>query len=84
MSQPTISDLDVRHRDSDDLLDYYDVSSWRTRGHCAAVYVSRSDPRRITVSNYLTDRYMQGITFTLICEAVKAFREQRAKQAEAA
>lgn len=84
MSHPTISDLDVRHRDSEDLLECYEVSSGLTRGHCATVYVSRSDPRRIHVSPFLIPSYMQGITTTLICEAVQAFREQRAKQAEAA
>lgn len=84
MSQPTISDLNVRHRDSEDLLECYEVSSWLTRGHCATVYVSRSDPRRIHVSPFLIPSYMQGITTPLICEAVQAFREQRAKQAEAA
>lgn len=87
MSQPTISDLDVRLKESDDLLDCYEVSSWLTRGHCASVYVSRSDPRRMHASPFLVPSYMQGITTMLICEAVTAFRERQqatSAQAEAA
>ena len=74
MTSPALDDLSVCGRGSDDCLDYYTVSSWLTRGRCAEVAVSRSDPTRFHIRPFLIPSYMQGITDGLIREAVLAFR----------
>ena len=77
MTSPALDDLSVCGRGSDDCLDYYTVSSWLTRGRCAEVAVSRSDPTRLQIRPFLTHSYMQGITDGLIREAVQAFVHSR-------
>ncbi|MFA7531720.1 MAG: hypothetical protein WCY98_08570 [Castellaniella sp.] len=74
MTSPALDDLSVCGRGSDDCLDHYTVSSWLTRGRCAEVAVSRSDPTRFHIRPFLIPSYMQGITDGLIREAVLAFR----------
>ena len=74
MTSPALDDLSVCGRGSDDCLDHYTVSSWLTRGRCAEVAVSRSDPTRFPIRPFLIPSYMQGITDGLIREAVLAFR----------
>ena len=74
MTSPALDDLSVCGRGSDDCLDHYTVSSWLTRGRCAEVAVSRSDPTRFHIRPFLISSYMQGITDGLIREAVLAFR----------
>lgn len=84
MSTPTINELDVYYRHSDQHLDYYDVHSWLTRGRCATFTVSRSDPSRSSVQPFLIAKYMQGISAALVQEAVKNFIATNLSQAEAA
>lgn len=72
MTSPVLSDLSVSAGGSDQHLDYYTVSSWLTRGRCAEVAVSRSDPERVHVHPFLIPSYMQGITDGLIREAIRA------------
>lgn len=74
MTSPALDDLSVCGRGSDDCLDHYTVPSWLTRGRCAEVAVSRSDPTRFHIRPFLIPSYMQGITDGLIREAVLAFR----------
>ena len=74
MTSPALDDLSVCGRGSDDCLDHYTVSSWLTRGRCAEVAVSRSDPARFHIRPFLIPSYMQGITDGLIRKAVLAFR----------
>ncbi len=74
MTSPALDDLSVCGRGSDDCLDHYTVSSWLTRGRCAEVAVSRSDPTRFHIRPFLIPSYMQGITDGLIREAVLVFR----------
>lgn len=74
MTSPALDDLSVCGSGSDDCLDHYTVSSWLTRGRCAEVAVSRSDPTRFHIRPFLIPSYMQGITDGLIREAVLAFR----------
>lgn len=74
MTSPALDDLSVCGRGLDDCLDHYTVSSWLTRGRCAEVAVSRSDPTRFHIRPFLIPSYMQGITDGLIREAVLAFR----------
>ena len=73
MTSPALDDLSVCGRGSDDCLDHYTVSSWLTRGRCAEVAVSRSDPTRFHIRPFLIPSYMQGITDGLIREAIRAF-----------
>ena len=73
MTSPALDDLSVCGRGSDDCLDHYTVSSWLTRGRCAEVAVSRSDPTRFHIRPFLIPSYMQGITDGLICEAIRSF-----------
>ena len=73
MTSPALDDLSVCGRGSDDCLHYYTVSSWLTRGRCAEVAVSRSDPARFHIRPFLIPSYMQGITDGLIREAIRAF-----------
>jgi hypothetical protein len=82
MSTPTINDLDVYYRHSDQHLDYYDVHSWLTRGRCATFTISRNDPSRTNVQPFLIAKYMQGITASLVQEAVKTFIATNLKSAE--
>lgn len=46
---PTFNDLSVYRQQSDDLLEVFEVRSWLTRGRCATVYRSRSNPERMRV-----------------------------------
>lgn len=76
MSAPALDDLSVyrdRSGSYSEHYDYYTVYSWITRGRCAEVTVSRSNPENISVRPFLIPSYMQGITDGLIREAVKAF-----------
>ena len=80
MASPALTDLSVYSSSADAHLDYYEVHSWLTRGRCAEVAVSRADPERVHVRPFLIPSYMQGITSSLIVEAVKDFigkKEQR-------
>ena len=52
MPSPVLSDLSVSAGGSDQHLDYYTVSSWLTRGRCAEVAVSRSDPERVHIRRF--------------------------------
>lgn len=76
MSSPALDDLSV-YRDRPGLYsehyDYYTVHSWLTRGRCAEVTVSRSNPESISVRPFLIPSYMQGITDSLIRQAVRVF-----------
>ena len=83
MTSPALDDLSVCGRGSDDCLDHYTVSSWLTRGRCAEVAVSRSDPTRFHIRPFLIPSYMQGITDGLIREAVLAFRARGNKPCQA-
>ena len=62
MTSPDLSDLTVFVDGSDQHLDYYTVFSGLTRGRCAEVAVSRSNPERFHVRPFLIPSYMQGIT----------------------
>ena len=76
MSSPTLDDLSVfrdRSGSYSEHYDYYTVYSGLTRGRCAEVSASRSDPANISIRPFLIPSYMQGITNNLIREAVKAF-----------
>ena len=73
MTSPDLSDLMVFADGSDQHLDYYTVFSGLTRGRCAEVAVSRSNPERFHVRPFLIPSYMQGITDGLIREAIRAF-----------
>ena len=73
MTSPDLSDLTVFADGSDQHLDYYTVFSGLTRGRCAEVAVSRSNPERFHVRHFLIPSYMQGITDGLICEAIRSF-----------
>ena len=73
MTPPALSDLTVFADGSDQHLDYYTVFSGLTRGRCAEVAVSRSNPERFHVRPFLIPSYMQGITDGLICEAIRSF-----------
>ena len=73
MTSPDLSDLTVFADGSDQHLDYYTVFSGLTRGRCAKVAVSRSNPERFHVRPFLIPSYMQGITDGLICEAIRSF-----------
>lgn len=73
MTSPDLSDLTVFADGSDQHLDYYTVFSGLTRGRCAKVAVSRSNPERFHVRPFLIPSYMQGITDGLIREAIRAF-----------
>lgn len=73
MTSPALSDLTVFADGSDQHLDYYTVFSGLTRGRCAEVAVSRSNPERFHVRPFLIPSYMQGITDGLICEAIRSF-----------
>lgn len=65
---PTIDDLCVYRRDEEMLV----VTSWLTRGRCAEVFkFSFSD--HYSIQPFLTHSYMQGISYSLILEAVKKF-----------
>ncbi len=74
MTSPALDDLSVCGCGADEHLDYYTVSSWLTRGRCAEVGVSRSNPARFHIRPFLIPSYMQGITDGLIREAVLAFQ----------
>lgn len=73
MTSPDLSDLTVFADGSDQHLDYYTVFSGLTRGRCAEVAVSRSNPECFHVLPFLIPSYMQGITDGLICEAIRSF-----------
>ena len=73
MTSPDLSDLTIFADGSDQHLDYYTVFSGLTRGRCAEVAVSRSNPERFHVRPFLIPSYMQGITDGLICEAIRSF-----------
>lgn len=83
MNTPTLKDLDVYYRHSDKHLDYYDVHSWLTRGRCATVTISRSDPSRTSVHPFLISKYMQGISDALVHEAVRNFIENNLNHVQA-
>lgn len=73
MTSPDLSDLTVFADGSDQHLDYYTVFSGLTRGRCAEVAVSRSNPECFHVLPFLIPSYMQGITDGLIREAIRSF-----------
>ena len=73
MTSPDLSDLTIFADGSDQHLDYYTVFSGLTRGRCAEVAVSRSNPECFHVLPFLIPSYMQGITDGLIREAIRAF-----------
>jgi hypothetical protein len=82
MSAPTLGDLDVYHNKSGSYREHYDfysVHSRLTQGLCAEVAVSRTESEKIHIRELLIPRYMQGITPSLIHEAVCVYIKDQQK-----
>jgi len=67
---PTIDDLRVFRRDQE----VFEVYSGLTRGRCATVY-KFSFSKNYSIQPFLIPSYMQGITNSLILDAVIRFVE---------